>query len=129
MIQLIIIFFAILLTVVIARLLSFAVLKWHILPLDVLSNGKRSHHFVWGNILIVFASFLVIGLGVSPANYLIPILYGVGLGLVLDEFPHWTGNVKELTRNIAIIPGALPVVAVAEGLIVILIVLKYLGVI
>lgn len=114
--------------VTISRLITFAVLKWRILPKNTLSNGRRVHHFVYGNALIVLASFLVIGLGVDGALWWIAVLYGVGLGLVLDEFPHWIGNVKELTRNVPIIPGAIPAVAVACGVILILIVLKLAGI-
>jgi hypothetical protein len=55
-------------------------------------------------------------------------MYGIGLGLVLDEYPHWTGNVKELTRNIEIIPGALPVVITAEVLLIVLVILKFVKV-
>jgi len=125
MIQLLIIFCTIALTVIVARLISFMVLEWKVLPLNILSNGKRSHHFVWGNILIVVTSFSVIALGINPNNYFILVLYGVGLGLVFDEFPHWVGNTKELSRNVPIIPGAIPIVITLELFILFLIILKY----
>jgi hypothetical protein len=69
------------------------------------------------NILILLTSFAVIGLGYRP-NILIYFLYGIGLGLVLDEFPHWMGNIKELNRNVFIIPGGL--IAVTLSLLVLL---------
>lgn len=84
------------------------------------------HHFVWGNVLIVVISIMVVGLGMDPSQPLIAMLLGVGLGLALDEFPLWVGNVKELTRNIAIIPGALPAVAIFEAILVVLIVMQVL---
>jgi len=95
-------------------------------PLFALSNGKRPHHFVYGNAIIVGASFLVIALGLNPNNIYIVIAYGVGLGLILDEFPHWIGDVKELTRNVPIIPGAIPAVVVSELFLIVLIVLRSL---
>ena len=100
------------------------VLKWKVLPKNTLSNGRRVHHFVYGNILILLASFLVIGLGVDATSIFIAIAYGVGIGLVLDEFPHWLGNVKELTRNVPIIPGAIPVIILAELILLLIILLK-----
>lgn len=102
------------------------VLKWKVLPKNTLSNGRRVHHFVYGNVLILITSFLVIGLGVDATSIFIAIAYGIGLGLILDEFPHWLGNVKELTRNVPIIPGALPAIIVAEVIIVLVIILKAL---
>jgi hypothetical protein len=80
-------------------------------------------------ILIIITSFLVIGLGLQPTNTLIVVLFGVGLGLIIDEFPHWTGNVKELIRNVLIIPGALKAVLVVESFILVLIFLKYSSII
>lgn len=119
-----IIFFSILIVFVISRLITFMVLKWKVLPKNTLSNGRRVHHFVYGNILILLASFLVIGLGVDATSIFIAIAYGVGIGLVLDEFPHWLGNVKELTRNVPIIPGAIPVIILAELILLLIILLK-----
>jgi len=113
---------------IVSRLIAFATLKWHILPKRTLSNGRRPHHFVYGNVLVVLASFLVIGLGVDATNVWIAIAYGLGLGLVLDEFPHWVGNVKELTRNTPVIPGALPAVIIVEVVLLVVILLKALSI-
>lgn len=124
MLTLILLEICVLVVVIISRLIAFMVIRWKVLPINTLSNGHRVHHFVWGNFLILLTSFLVIGLGIN-VNIFIIILYGIGLGLVLDEFPHWIGNVKELTRNIEIIPGALPVVLTAEVILFFLAVLKF----
>lgn len=94
--------------------------------MNTLSNGKRVHHFVYGNFLVVGASFLVIALNVNPNNIYVVLAYGIGLGLVLDEFPHWIGNVKELTRNVPVIPGAIPAIIISESVLLILIILKIL---
>lgn len=127
--SLLIIFFCVLAVFLISRFIALASLRWNILPVSVLSNGKRYHHFVWGNFLIVATAFLVFGLGLNPNNVYLVVLFGVGLGLVLDEFPHWVGDVKELTRNTPIIPGAIPVVISAELIIIFLLVLKYFKII
>jgi len=127
--SLLIIFLCILGVFLVSRFIALSSLKWKILPVKILSNGKRYHHFVWGNFLIVGAAFLAFGLGFSPDNIYLAIMFGVGLGLVLDEFPHWTGDVKELTRNTPIIPGAIPVIVAVELFILILLALKYLALI
>jgi len=49
MTQLWMIFFCILIVFVVSRLITFMVLKWKILPYSTLSNGRRVHHFVYGN--------------------------------------------------------------------------------
>ncbi|MEI7689453.1 MAG: hypothetical protein WCI79_00610 [Candidatus Saccharibacteria bacterium] len=127
--SLLVIFLCVLGVFLISRFIALGSLKWKILPVKILSNGKRYHHFVWGNFLIVGAAFMVFGLGLDVNNIYLVVIFGIGLGLVLDEFPHWTGDVKELTRNIPIIPGAVPVVAAVELFILILLALKYLALI
>lgn len=89
----------------------------------MLSNGRRPHHFVYGNFLIVSASFAVIGLHADPTHIAVLLAYGVGLGLVLDEFPHWIGNTKELQRNVPILRSG----AIATGVVlVVLLILSYI---
>ena len=124
MTSLLIIFASILIVFAISRLVTFMVLKWKVLPKNTLSNGRRVHHFVYGNALILATSFLIIGLGVDATNVFIAIFYGIGIGLILDEFPHWMGNVKELTRNVPIVPGAIPAIIIAEAIILFVIVLR-----
>lgn len=108
----------------VSRFIAYAVLVWHILPKKTLSNGNRPHHFVYGNILIVVTSFAVIGLGADPTSTVILAAYGIGLGLVLDEFPQWLGDVEELRRNVPIIRGGLIATLVALGLILITLFVK-----
>lgn len=104
---LLILFCSILVTFLVSRCIAYAVLVWHVLPERILSNGRRPHHFVYGNFLIVAASFAVFGLQASPSSSILLVMYGIGLGLVLDEFPHWLGNTKELQRNVPIVQGGL----------------------
>lgn len=124
---LLIIFCSILVTFLLSRLIAYAVLVWRILPERILSNGRRLHHFVYGNILIVFTSFAVIGLGANPTSIVALIAYGVGLGLILDEFPHWLGDVKELRRNVPIIRGGLIATAAALAFISIILIIKMMS--
>ena len=122
-----IIFCAILIVFGMSRLVTFLAMKSKILPNRTLANNRKKwkiHHFVYGNILLVVTGFLSIVYGFD--GYIITVLYGVGLGLVLDEFPHWMGDVKELQRNVLIIPGGLVAVCVALIMLLILIVVSLL---
>ncbi len=129
--QLLILFATIIATVVAMRIFISMILVWHILPPKLLSNinGILPHHFVWGNCIIVATAVMVVGLGVNPASTGIAVLLGFGLGLVLDEFPLWVGNVGELSRNVAIIPGAIPAVVIFELTLIFLIILQSLNII
>jgi hypothetical protein len=127
--SLLIIFFCILITFLVSRFIAFASLKWKILPVSILSNGKRYHHFVWGNFFIVVTAFCVFGLGFNPNNVYLIIFFGLGLGMVLDEFPHWVGDIKELTRNVSFLPKSVLAVVFIELLILLLFILKYLRII
>lgn len=54
------------------------------------SGGLHLHHLVWGIVLMMFAGFL--GLTVdptSPEREIVAGLFGIGLGLTLDEFALW----------------------------------------
>lgn len=121
---LLVLFLCILLTFLVSRLITFAVLVWRIVPESALSNGRRPHHFVYGNILILLASFAVIGLHIDPSNIIVLTGYGIGLGLVLDEFPHWMGDTKELGRNVPIIPGGLIATSIALAALLVFMILN-----
>lgn len=74
----------------------------------------RLHHFVYGNILILITSFFAIGLGITKHKNRFALFYGIGLGLVLDEFLLWMGDVRQLTSNVLFIPYSLTAIAVAS---------------
>ena len=98
---------------IISRLITFSVLEWRILPksLFVLLGEFRLHHFVYGNILITITSFMAIGLGIRKHKNWFALFYGIGLGLVFDEFLLWIGNVEQLTSNVLWIPYSGTVIA------------------
>lgn len=93
---------------IINRSVAYLALEKHVLPLSVFLNvnGFRLHHFVYGNILILITSFLAIGLSTKVNRSWLALFYGLGLGLVLDEFPLWMGDVHQLQSYVVIIPYA-----------------------
>lgn len=103
----------------ISRLITFSVLEWKILPKSLFAvlGEFRLHHFVYGNILITVTSFLAIGLGIRKHKNWFALFYGIGLGLVLDEFLLWIGDVEQLTSNVLWIPYSTTAIAVV-GLII-----------
>ena len=102
---LIIILISIIVVFIVSRIITFSVLEWKILPksLFALLGDFRLHHFVYGNILII-TSFFAIGLGIRKHKNWFALFYGIGLGLVLDEFLLWIGDVEQLTSNVLWIP-------------------------
>jgi hypothetical protein len=113
LIPLLIILNSIILVFAFSRLLTFLIMETSYLPeyLFAQIGNFRLHHFVYGNIIIVITSFLAIGLGINKHRNLFAVFYGIGLGLILDEFLLWMGNVEELTRNTLWIPHSLTAVS------------------
>jgi hypothetical protein len=53
-------------------------------------GGTHVHHLVWGILLLIVAGYLGIAIAdVSPWLELLAVLFGVGMGLTLDEFALW----------------------------------------
>jgi hypothetical protein len=109
-----IIFLSVLFVFLISRLIAYLVIDTHTLPdsLFVTVGGYRLHHFVYGNILILITSFLAIGLRAKINRNWLALFYGIGLGLVLDEFPLWMGDVNQLQSKVVLIPYATTAVIV-----------------
>lgn len=103
----------------ISRFITFSIMEWKILPkfLFAAFGDFRLHHFVYGNVLITVTSFLAIGLGIRKHKNWFALFYGIGLGLVLDEFLLWIGDVEQLTSNVLWIPYSGVIVAVVALLI------------
>jgi len=101
---------------IISRLITYFVLVYPVIPGWVFLNitGFRLHHFVYGNIIITLTSFFAIGLGIRKHRNLFAVFYGIGLGLVLDEFLLWMGDVAELNRNVMWIPHSLTAISLAS---------------
>lgn len=104
---------------IVSRLLTYSILVKKSIPfwLFLRIGDFRLHHFVYGNVLILVTSFLAIGLGIRRHKNWFAIFYGIGLGLVLDEFLLWMGNVEQLTSNVLFIPYSITAVSIATILI------------
>jgi hypothetical protein len=94
-----------LIVVFLARAISYLVIEQQALPhaLFVTIEGYRLHHFVYGNFIILVIGFLKIVLGLKIPPRFAALVYGVGLGLVIDEFALWSGAIRYLG------PGSLQV--------------------
>jgi hypothetical protein len=105
---------------------AYLVLIKQVLPegLLVTIGGFRLHHFVYGNILIIVTSFLAIGLGIAKHEYLFAIAYGIGLGMVLDEFLLWVGDVNQLNIKTLWIPYSFTVISFVSLVIALIIVIR-----
>ena len=53
------------------------------------SGGLHIHHLVWGILLLMLSGFL--GFALSPDAWMdvLAVLFGIGMGLALDEFALW----------------------------------------
>lgn len=100
----------------ISRTLTYLILVQKSLPSYLFLDFGffRLHHFVYGNILITITSFLAIGLGIRKHKNLFALFYGIGLGLVLDEFLLWMGDAKQLTSIVLFIPHSATVIAIVS---------------
>lgn len=100
----------------VSRTITYMILVTKTLPsyLFIDLGFFRLHHFVYGNILITITSFLAIGLGIRKHKNWFALFYGIGLGLVLDEFLLWMGDTKQLTSIVLFIPHSATVIAVVS---------------
>ncbi len=116
---LVIILLSILSVFVISRSLTYLILVQKSLPSYLFLDFGffRLHHFVYGNILITITSFFAIGLGIKKHKNWFALFYGIGLGLVLDEFLLWMGDTNQLTSIVLFIPHSATVIAVVSLLI------------
>ena len=123
---LVIILLSIISVFIISRILTYLILTTKTLPsyLFVDLGFLRLHHFVYGNILITITSFFVIGLGITCYKNYFALFYGIGLGLVLDEFLLWMGDTKQLTSEVLFIPYSATIIAIVSLLIVSIIIIR-----
>ena len=72
------------------RLLTFGI-RYHLLPVKnvVTSSGLHIHHFVWGIVLLLLVGFLGITLWSERLHPWLGAAFGIGAGLVLDEYALW----------------------------------------
>ena len=123
---LVIILTSILSVFVISRALTYMILIQKSLPSYLFLDFGffRLHHFVYGNILITITSFLAIGLGIRRHKNWFALFYGIGLGLVLDEFILWMGDAKQLTSIVLFIPHSITVIATVSLIIASIIMIR-----
>ncbi len=90
---------AFLVTVFLSRLVGFLVIDAHALPLTLFVDihGYRLHHFVYGDLIIAILGFVTFFLEVKLPKGIGALLYGIGLGLVMDEFVLWLGSMTYLS--------------------------------
>lgn len=79
---------AFLLTVIIARLVSFVSPSFHF---EI--GGIHIHHYVYGIFILTVAGYLALLFKSSRATSWIALLYGCGVGLTFDEFGFWINPV------------------------------------
>ncbi len=113
---LVIILVSIISVFLISRTITYLIIVTKTLPsyLFIDLGFFRLHHFVYGNILITITSFLAIGLGIKRHKNWFALFYGIGLGLVLDEFLLWMGDTKQLTSIVLFIPHSATVIAIVS---------------
>lgn len=109
-----------------SRLITYLILIRESLPKFLFLNiyGFRLHHFVYGNLIIMITSFLAIGLGIRRHKNLFAVFYGIGLGLVLDEFLLWMGDTSQLNSNVMWIPYSFTAVSVVSLIIATIVMVK-----
>ncbi|HYR84766.1 MAG TPA: hypothetical protein VE422_11870 [Terriglobia bacterium] len=76
---------AFIVTVVIARLVSFVTPRFHWEPIP----GMHIHHYVYGIFILTAAGYLALMFKGPRETLLISLLYGLGVGLTFDEFGMW----------------------------------------
>lgn len=122
---LVIILLSIIVVYSVSRIGSYLVLSG-ILPWYLFANinGFRLHHFVYGNVIITITSFLAIGLGIKKHKNWFALFYGIGLGLVLDEFLLWIGDIERMNSYELFIPYSLTVITVVSLIIASIIMIR-----
>lgn len=122
---LVIILLSMIVVFVVSRIGSYLVLSGS-LPWYLFANinGFRLHHFVYGNILITITSFLAIGLGIKKHKNWFALIYGIGLGLVLDEFLLWIGDIERMNAYELFIPHSLTVITIISLIIASIIMIR-----
>jgi hypothetical protein len=65
-----------------------AQVKWW--PGNVEVGGTHIHHLVWGIVLMMISGYVGVTIAPpSPWHEIVAVLFGVGMGLALDEFALW----------------------------------------
>src|SRR5262245_34645783 len=62
---------------------------------DVSRDGTHIHHLVWGILLLLVCGFLGVVVDPPLPDWLLPVGFGIGAALTLDEFALWL-NLKDV---------------------------------
>lgn len=113
-----------LVVVLLARIIGYFIIMTDELPRSLLVNirGYRLHHFVYGNFIIMILSFLNIVLDKKIPPKTNAIIYGIGLGLIIDEFALWSGAITYLSANSLQVFNEINMAAVATVAIIMLVI-------
>jgi hypothetical protein len=86
-------------------------------------RGLHLHHFVLGNVIILALGFLTIVLQYPIHPTLALIVFGIGLGLILDEFTMWLGNVKHLVSDAIVLRQNVAIVSLVLIILLLIVIL------
>ena len=84
---------AFLITVVLMRILT-AIIRYDLFPngpfrFVVTKSGLHIHHLFWGILLLMATGFAALATRAAKWHLRIAIVFGIALGLTLDEFAMW----------------------------------------
>ena len=79
------ILFTFVLTFIVARLFSFF---WPQIFLEI-SPGLHIHHYTYGIFILAVAGYIGLAVKQARAKFWTAMLFGIGLGLAMDEFGMW----------------------------------------
>ncbi|MDP1709532.1 MAG: hypothetical protein Q8L21_01460 [Candidatus Komeilibacteria bacterium] len=114
-----------LIVVLLARFISYLVVHAEALPayLFVSIRGYRLHHFVYGNAILAILGFVKFILEAKISKRTTALLYGAGLGFVIDEFSLWSGSLTYLLPNNVYILNSVNIGAVFTVTLILLLVI------
>ena len=101
----IVILISFILTFIIARIIVFLI--DHQVDPDLLGynivNGRHIHHFTYGIVILVVTGFISLFIGNRGTRAWLFALYGIGLGLLIDEFGIWLNLDPNYHQTVSII--------------------------
>jgi hypothetical protein len=112
---------AFLLTLAVVRAVTYSI-HYHLLPFRdlVTKSGLHIHHLFWGILLLMLVGFGALATRAPEWHLRLALVYGVALGLTLDEFAlwlrladvYWSPEGRESLEAIAVCTALLALLAV-----------------
>jgi hypothetical protein len=113
--------FAFLLTLAVVRAITYSI-HYHLLPFRdlVTKSGLHIHHLFWGILLLMLVGLGALATRAPEWHLRLALVYGVALGLTLDEFAlwlrladvYWSPEGRESLEAIAVATALLALLAV-----------------